>query len=118
MYEGDWQGPELKGVKENSPCFDAGHCILHSEDGRRLHAFRNKVVRVLMDLCPRKSREFQLRDTGFLVLRFRGRPFHSFFGADGGGSEEDAGCEAVYRFWHLSFMLLSPLCPVFMEWSV
>ena len=117
IYEGDWHGPSFCGTADTTMCFRAGHCVQCTLQGRRLRAFRNAVLRQMKMFAPRESREREWLRTGFIVLRLRGRPRQTFFGGASGAAADssDEGLEDLFKFWHVSSLLLSPYIPVFME---
>ena len=99
-------GFDFKNIQHECVCFLAGHCILHSDEGRRLRQFRNNVLVALKSWCPRKSPARDLLRDGFLVLRFRGRS--QWIDLGGWGDDEDCDNEWSWRFLHVSLQVLIP----------
>ena len=95
----------FKGIKDETPCYVAGHCLCCSE-GLRLKAFRNSVLHALKRWPPRNSVGRELLVDGFLVLRFKGRqPAVAY-----GDWSDDSDCaDDLFRFLHVSQQVLIPL---------
>ena len=72
VYEEDWQGPPTNSEREFSRCFEAGHCIIHCVEGRRLYRFHNNLLRTLKLYFPRKTPGQQDIREGWIVVRLRG----------------------------------------------
>ena len=96
-----------------SPCWAAGVCIQHTAAGRAMAKLRRRFMAELLHLFPRGHR--QLLEEGFLVVRLVGRPVESFFGEDIESDDADLAIEEKTAiFWHVSYILLNPVVPVFM----
>lgn len=113
IFSGEWTGPELRGVAQETACFKAGHCLCCT-DGRRLYRFRNSFLRAMKSLTQKDTAERGLLMDGMLVWRLRGRPRESFFGAQEDSEDSDPNNYLdTIVFWHVAAMSLSPYQPVF-----
>lgn len=105
----DWRGGSPGGSpKDTTRCYELGHCVC-GEEGRRLLRFRNSCLAAIKQLFPKQTARRTLLADGMVVLRFRGLPVEPML------PDEDAACEAEYKFLHIAMMTFSPYYPVFQD---